>query len=589
VIPRHFSPRCRLSGDAFRSIAIGVLGVTLATSVAAQLAPVPPAATPGGAQPFRARPDVEAVAPPAVFEVPPLAERPLGLDEGPRVKVGAWHLEGAMTQSPYDVFLREVQTLVDEHLTTQPPNGFTVNQMQAIADEVSLYYRNRGLFLTQAFVPAQEVRDGVVVLQIIEGSLGAVIVEGNAIYDADVVQLPFARLIGEPIREGAIEEALLTLQEFPGLTVFGTFREGANLGETELLVQVREEDRATYRPILDNYGSEYTGKGRFTLDIDVNNPFGAADRLAAYFLKTWDPSNGLYGGVDYLTTIGERAQGRIGGGFARNTFDVTDPTAGNVLGLRGVVEQADVRWQRSFAQSRTYRGGGSLALGYKEATTEQPGDDPIDELWSLSYTFDYFSVSPRRRGMNVGHIRAIAGDNRGERVSRRGGSGATSAGSFGKLDFSYQRLQRFSQNHALLLRLEGQASNELLASLEQYSIGGPANVRAYPVSEALVDTGGGATLEWIVDAPGFANRPLGSRTWGDAFQVSVYTDWAGGEINDPFPFQDRTVNLRGYGLGLQFTLPGRVSMRIDVATPDSAIEPSNGRDPQTYVSFNMTF
>ena len=73
------------------------------------------------------------------------------------------------------------------------------------------------------------------------------------------------------------------------------------------------------------------------------------------------------------------------------------------------------------------------------------------------------------------------------------------------------------------------------------------------------------------------------------FQVSVYADWAGGEVNDPFPFQDDTVNLRGYGLGLQFALPNRFSLRIDVATPDSSVEPSNGRDPQTYVGFNVTF
>jgi hemolysin activation/secretion protein len=569
-------------------LAVAAFGFVLATSAAAQPpAPIPPAATPGGAQPFRARPDVEATAPGAPFEIPPLAERPLGIDEGPRVRVAAWHLDGAVSRPRYGVSLSEVRALLDERLTSQPPNGFTVNQLQASADEVALYYRNRGLFLTQAFVPAQDVHEGIVVIQLIEGSLGTVAVEGNTLYDAEVVQLPFTRLLGEPIREDAIEEALLTLQEFPGLTVFGTFREGTNLGETELLVQVREEDRATYTPIIDNYGSEYTGKGRFTLDIDVNNPFGTADKIGAYVLKTWEPSNGVYGGIDYSTMIGASAQSTIGGGIARNSFDVSDPTAGVDLTLRGVVEQADVRWQRSFAQSRTFRASGGLSLAYKDATTEQPGDDLVDELTSLSYSYDYFAVSPRRRGMNVGHVRAIAGDNSSDRVSRRGGSGATSSGSFTKLDFSYQRLQRFSANHAMLLRLEGQVSNDLLASLEQYTIGGPANVRAYPVSEALIDAGGSATLEWIIDAPGFAGRPLGGGTWGDAFQLSVYVDWAGGEINDPFPFQDDSVNLRGYGLGLQFSFARTVSLRIDVAQPDSALEPSNGRDPQTYVSFNM--
>ena len=135
----------------------------------------------------------------------------------------------------------------------------------------------------------------------------------------------------------------------------------------------------------------------------------------------------------------------------------------------------------------------------------------------------------------------------------------------------------------------GQTSDDLLASLEQYVIGGPANVRAYPISEALIDSGGALTIEWIIDAPGFADRPLGNSTWGNVLELSFYADYAGGEVNDPFPQQDRTVNLRGYGVGVQVTLPQQLSLRVDIAKPDSAREPSNGRDPQAYVSLQMSF
>lgn len=549
---------------------------------------VPPAATPGGAQLFLDRPTLD-FARPETFEVPPVAERPLGLDEGPTVRVAALRIDGVTARPEHGVAPAAITAILEQRLGAQPPQGFTVNQLQAIADDVTLYYRSRGLILAQAFVPTQEVQDGVVTLRVVEGVLGSVVVEGNGLYADDVMRRPFESLSGRPIAEADIEEALLTLQDFPGLTVFGTFREGSELGSTEMLLQVREEKRVTLAPLIDNYGSEFTGKGRVALQFGVNNPFGRADRVGGYLVKTFDPSNGLYGGVDYSRKAGPAAHDTLGFGIARNTFDVTDTSLGVDLGLRGVVEQANVRWQRNFLRQRTVRASGTLGVFYKEAETQQPGEDPNDALTGVSYTFDYFTVARERRGMNLAQLQVTAGRNDGDRVGRRGGSGATSAGSYAKLSLSYQRLQRLGARQTLLLRLDGQASDDLLVSLEQLALGGPANVRAYPVSEALVDTGLAATLEWTIDAPGFASRPFRDTTWGEVLQVSLFADWAGGEVNDPFPLQDESVTLRGYGLGLQINVLEHATLRIDVAKPDTQREPSNGRDPQTYVTFGMTF
>jgi hemolysin activation/secretion protein len=520
------------------------------------------------------------------LDIPPLAERPLGLDEGPTLRVLEWRVEGVADNA--SGLLPGIKTLLNEHLSTQPEAGFTINQLQAIADEVTLYFRSRGLFLAQAFVPAQEVRNGIVALQVIEGALAKVEIEGNKLYDAEILQVPFADLVGRPIEENAIEQALLTLQDYPGLTVFGTFREGGGLGETELLVQVREEDRAVFRPMVDNYGSELTGEKRVGLTFDVNNLIGSADKLSGYVLQTLDPSNGTYGALDYSMKKGARARNTFGFGVAHNAFDVTDADAGVDLGLRGVVDQVNLRWQRNYQQRRTVRSGGTVGLAYQQATTEQPGDDPRDELLNLTYTYDYFRVGGERRGISLGFVRLVAGDNRGEHVSRRGSSG-DSSGSFGKIEFEYQRLQRFGDHHALLMRIAGQQSNDLLASLEQQPLGGPANVRAYPVSYALADTGGAASLEWIVDAPGFAQRPFRNTTWGEVLQLSFYRDYAGGKVNDPLVFEQERQNLRGYGLGVQVTLRDKLALRLDLAKPDEPLEPGRGRESQTYLSVNMTF
>jgi len=122
-------------------------------------------------------------------------------------------------------------------------------------------------------------------------------------------------------------------------------------------------------------------------------------------------------------------------------------------------------------------------------------------------------------------------------------------------------------------------------------MGGPDSVRAYPVAEVLAEKGGVASLELILGAPGFANRPaFGSNTWGQVLQFSLFADYATGELNQPLvAAQDRNSDLAGAGLAVQFSLPGRVFARLDVATPLTSTEPGNGRDPQFYFRFGMTF
>ncbi len=302
-----------------------------------------------------------------LFEVPPVIERPLGMEEGPRVVVSAFALSGAINREEQSLRVSDVEAILAGHVRSQPPDGYTINQLQAIADEITRYYRERGFIIAQAIVPAQEVRDGLVNLRILEGSLEDVRVEGNSAYKAKVIEGPFRRLRGYPITQGSIERALLDVQDFPGLTVFGTFTQGDELGNTDLVVRVREEDRFYFTPSVDNYGSEFTGEYRAMLDFKFNNLFGVADQVNGYVLQTFEPDNGTYGGLTFKFPFGRNA---IGFGGSTNQFDVGGLASLTELGVEGTVDQADIYWDRTFANGRFFGASGRLGLATKKATTE---------------------------------------------------------------------------------------------------------------------------------------------------------------------------------------------------------------------------
>src|SRR5690606_7977121 len=250
------------------------------------------------------------------FEIPPVFQRPLGIDEGGRVFVREFIISGVIDDPAAGILKAEIdervrqrfedlsqlltrlrverqnqenvgpdgftpeerQAIVDfmsdvvrdlspdmqvtayrnfvEQLRLQRLDrnrGLTIGQLQVIADEITRYYREKGFFLARAVIPAQEVVDGVVVIRVLEGRLGGVQAQGNARYDEERIAAPFEPLLGELVTVERIEDALLTLHDYPGLEAVGVFQPGSEVGKADILVNVTSEDAFDFLVRADNF------------------------------------------------------------------------------------------------------------------------------------------------------------------------------------------------------------------------------------------------------------------------------------------------------------------------------------------------
>ncbi|MFQ6006148.1 MAG: ShlB/FhaC/HecB family hemolysin secretion/activation protein, partial [Woeseia sp.] len=109
--------------------------------------------------------------------------------------------------------------------------------------------------LAQAFIPAQEVTEGVITIEVVEGTLTSVLAENNKSFSDKLLAAPFKDLIDAPVTASQIESALLTLGDLPGLSIFGVFTPGAAIGTTDLIVRVQEEEPWEASLRYDNQGS----------------------------------------------------------------------------------------------------------------------------------------------------------------------------------------------------------------------------------------------------------------------------------------------------------------------------------------------
>ncbi|WP_404414970.1 ShlB/FhaC/HecB family hemolysin secretion/activation protein [Marinospirillum sp.] len=549
------------------------------TEVPSQL--VPGAIRPD-AQPQRIPPQ-----PPAkVLEIPPLVERPFAEDAGERVEVTRFELLNARNLPQYDIDLQEVAELLEE-ARQERPSGFTIGQLEQVADKVTNYYRSRGLILAKGVIPVQTVDDGVVAIQVIEGKLGQVLGDGNQLYATSTLARAFSDLQGKPVSQMEAESGLLILTDYPGLAAFGMFQPGKEVGEADLLVRVPNEERFNLDLRLDNHGSDTTGEYRTRGTFHWNNVTGNADRLTTTLQQGFQPNNNQFLALDYQIILNRLYQ--AGANLSHNTFEVGGEFAD--LEISGSSSQAGLFAERIWIRSRERNFSTRLELRLREAITERSSEPANrDRLTVFKLGLSYDSVDTRFSGLNYAGLELNQGINdlfgamgdtassyeldRGERPSRQAGTreGDTlpyAEGQFTKILAFYSRLQNLTSNSSLLFRTEVQYSPDLLVPMEQYAVGGADHLRGFPSSWTMYDSGALLSLEYILQAPFIGDiQAYEEWRWQDLLQFSIFYDHAYGEKNDPFPNEPQGYyQLSSVGIGTRFNLPNQLSSRLQVAVP----------------------
>jgi len=598
-------------------IVVLLCNIAMVTSTFAGPVGLPDSARPGAVRPEQQEQISETPSSPVseVIEVPAVIDRPFDVDEGEAVVVTKFRLLDGEDLPEFDVSIDEVNALLEEQKALRP-EGFTIGQLQGAADAVTTYYRQKGLILAQAVIPVQTVSGGIVDVQMFVGKLGRILAEGNKMYSTEMLEKPFRKLIGQPISKSQIEAALLTLTDYSGLSVFGVFQPGVLVGMADIVLKIQEEKQFDVAMRADNHGTRETGRNRLRATIDWNNILGLADRLTITGQQTYNPKNNYFVGFDYERYL---ANGfKIGGFVNVNDFDVGGEFAANEINAR--TENQGVYLQKSIIRSRqknlstrfgyTRKESQSFAAGtstsrdrlsvfslsadYDSVDTFSLSNDPNDQGGGINFAFLEFSHGVNKLFNSMGSSADAAQLPQRIQPSRQEGppdDGRLASGQFNKIFVSYTRLQTIRKNHSLLIRSEYQWSTDPLVPLEQYSVGGPDNLRAFPEAQVLWDRALFMSLEWLINAPGFADKPaFGNRTWGELLQVSVYYDYARGRLNNPLA-TDLNGNkiLKGAGVGLRFTMPGLLESKLLFASEIGGDDVGNERNVQVWGDVTYRF
>ena len=432
--------------------------------------------------------------------------------------------------------------------------------LYGIASAIESRYREDGYILSRAIVPAQSVSDGVYRIQVIEGYVTNVVLEGEVGASRGLIERYLGRIPeSRPVNIGDIERYLLLMNDLPGITGTGVLRpSGSDVGAAELVVTAQRK-RFDGFALVDNRGSEFTGEQGAALGLSANSftPFGEQTELVLF--SALDDEEQRVAQITYEQQIG--SDGLKIRGLA--SYGDSEP-GGSIEALE--VEQEtlllSVEAEYPYIRSRRFNFSVSAGFDFIEQDSDVFGgtqpvvDDSLRVLHATAF-FDYRDsfngANSAEFGIRQGLPILGATDKDDTVVSRVEGDGT-----FTSLNAEVARLQRITSEINLLARVAGQYGFTELLSTEEFEIGGLTFGRGYDPSELTGDSGVGASVELqFSQAPGW--------TFLQSYQLYAFYDF--GVVWNTDSNTPSQESLASAGIGVRTNLTDWLFADFEVAQP----------------------
>lgn len=444
----------------------------------------------------------------------------------------------------------------------------TLADVYDIAAALTRKYRNDGFILTQVVVPPQTIEGGHVKLQVVEGFIGKIEIQGTDSPSAVETVRAYAahvRSSGRALNVKELERALLLINDLPGLQAHGVLSPSkTTVGAADLTIVMEKRKPYDAKIGVDDYGSKFLGPWQLTAAASLNSVFGHNERITAQIV---DAPNGnfsselLYGGLDYEQPIFDSGltfelftnDTSTNPGFTLDQFDV-----------RGNSFLAGGRLKYPFIRTRALTDTGRITLDYNDVdTSDNIEPDKHDRIRSvrvgnkIEYLDTFFGA-----GYNVFDVEGSHGlDIFGARPSSATNiSRADATPDYSKVGGEAQRLQRLTDNLNLLTAVNGQWSGDNLYTSEEFGIGGTSYGRGYDPSEILGDSGiaGKLELQW--------NDPI---QFSPLFKNQFFAFYDLGRVwtNNATTAAEARASLASTGFGVRSTIDKATDMGLMVGFP----------------------
>lgn len=454
-----------------------------------------------------------------------------------------------------------------------------------IANRMTLHYRNDGYVLTQVVVPPQTIENGIARLQIVEGFIDNVIIQGGDNARGSEIKIieEYASRIstGGALNIADMERQLLLINDLPGLDARSIISPSATTtGAADLLIILDERDPFEAQISIDNYGSRFLGPYQANGLATLNSALGFNERITAQLALAPDAGMELaFGSLSYEQPIGPY------GTTMSLTGSITETDPGYTLSqfdVEGLSKSISLQATHPIIRSRNNNVFARLLFDWRNVDSKNNVEptrkdrirairggiraDFLDRLLGIAVNTVDLQIS---KGINV-----FGASNEGDANMTRAAGDPT----FTKGNLEIQRLQRVTKSVNVLLSGRAQLANKALLSSEEFGLGSIGSVRGFDPSEVVGDDGIAGKIEVQWNTPYKATQLFGFLDSGTVWDKDATTS------------ANRRNSLTSTGGGVRIDLPMDIDAEFIIAKPlNRDIETKGDRDAQYLFSVNKKF
>lgn len=456
------------------------------------------------------------------------------------------------------------KTLIDAETKPLVGTEITLKKVDEVAAKIEGLYRQAGYFLTVVLVPAQRIDEGVVKIQVVEGYIKRVIVEGGSDAVSKLIKGYLAdAVVARPTRLDQVERGILLAQDLPGVSAVGVLRPADDPGSAELLVTVADKPIEASVSIT-NRNSAFTGPFSAYGEASYAGLFELGERVSVGLSVTPDLKENRYFVTRWEQPIGP--DGFLFGADA--SYSNGQPGADlkpRDIRTEAVATNLHLAYPLVRTRSRTIiaEAGGGFS------------DSKITELGAPFSHDTYESVEARLRFSDSNFLGAPtflqAGIRQGVPLpgsTRSGDPLATRHGAdpwFTRLTFDVARVESLPENFSLSLDATGQYGLNQLFAGEELGFGGGRIGRGYDPSEITGRSGVGAALELRYDVP-YQDDIISGIQMYTFFDAAKVSHASGGAVN---------YSLSSAGTGARLRLTPGLSSTLEFAQPLTSLDTSS--------------
>ena len=500
--------------------------------------------------------------------------------QGPRILVKGLRITGNTLISEAELLAHVEADVVGKE--------FTLDELQRVAVALIGYYAQKG-YLARVIVPPQEVRDGVVRFEVIEGRRGNLSIDrqGQRIDGDRVARFIEQRLPrGAPMDVATLSEAISIVNEQPGARTEASLAPGGGEREIDVTVHAADQPFATGSVFLNNQGSRSTGVTQLGGGVTIANPTGNFDAASVIVNLA---RGSAYGRIDYGLAVGDRGL-RIGANASALEYELVQP-AFAALQPEGTAQTIGLT--ASYPLSRRVASNLSIvgAFDHKRLVDRSNAGETGNRTVNVGNVgLDGYTVTNTAFVLSYG-VSLVAGKASQHNAAALAAdqAGRQTEGSFTKLAWNAGVLRGLDGTWTLGVTARGQFAGKNLDSSERFSLGGPTGVRGYPASEGTGDDG------WIASVSV-------SRTLGERVTFAPFFDVGGVTVNHSQPAvgpaNPNNYTLAAAGAAFQWRIGRQAAVNATIAIPvgsnAGAIAPGlnvdgTNRAPRAWVGASVLF